>query len=109
MTFAPMLLTKHQAKTYRRRGALPPGANTKGGLMCTGIRILVVALLMASGCGGAGPAGTSCVVKDNGDGSKTLTCGDGTIVTVHDGTNGAPGTNGMNGIAGMNGADGKNG
>ncbi len=41
--------------------------------------------------GANGSAGTSCTVTDNGDGTKTITCTDGTSATV---SNGAPGTNG---------------
>ena len=39
--------------------------------------------------GPAGTDGSSCTVADNGDGSKTISCSDGTAVTVSDGTNGA--------------------
>jgi hypothetical protein len=48
------------------------------------------------GCGDEGPAGdpgdpgTSCTVTDNGDGTKTVTCGDATVI-VSDGTPGASG------------------
>lgn len=40
-----------------------------------------------SGDGGGG----SCTVKDNGNGTKTITCDDGTTVTINDGENGLPG------------------
>jgi|GEM_PF-1145588 len=36
--------------------------------------------------GPAGTSGTSCTVKDNGDGTKTISCADGTSATVSDGT-----------------------
>lgn len=39
----------------------------------------------ACGGGPAGPPGTSCAVVDNGDGTKTISCEDGTSATVRDG------------------------
>ncbi len=60
-------------------------------------------------CNGAngedGANGTSCTVTDNGDGTKTIMCEDGTSVTVSDGTDGA---NGADGQDGTDGEDGKN-
>lgn len=53
------------------------------------IIVLPIALL-ASAC--IGPAGTSCSVTDNGDGTSTITCTDGTSVIVGDGTDGTDGT-----------------
>lgn len=35
-----------------------------------------------------GEDGSSCTVADNGNGTKTISCGSGTSVTIHDGTNG---------------------
>ena len=37
--------------------------------------------------GAKGTPGTSCTVTDNGDGSKVITCTDGTTTTVNDGSN----------------------
>lgn len=39
--------------------------------------------------GSNGANGSSCTVTDNGDGSKTISCSDGTTATVSDGTNAA--------------------
>jgi hypothetical protein len=39
--------------------------------------------------GPAGADGSSCTVADNGDGTKTISCNDGTAVTVSDGASGA--------------------
>ncbi len=41
--------------------------------------------------GGVGLDGTGCTVADNEDGTKTITCGDDTTVTVSDGAAGADG------------------
>lgn len=41
-----------------------------------------------------GSSGTSCTVKDNGDGSKTINCTDGTSATVSDGKAGTAGKDG---------------
>lgn len=46
--------------------------------------MLVVAGLSSAGCGSSGE---SCTVVDNGDGTKTITCGD-DQVTVSDGVDG---------------------
>jgi hypothetical protein len=46
-----------------------------------------------------GMDGTSCSVTDNGDGTKTISCTDGTMVIVSDGADG------MDGIPGMDGTD----
>ncbi len=53
------------------------------------IVVLPIAWLSAA-C--LGPAGTSCSVADNGDGTSTITCTDGTSVIVGDGTDGTDGT-----------------
>jgi OmcA/MtrC family decaheme c-type cytochrome len=49
-------------------------------------------LLALAGCSGedgsAGAAGTSCSVTDNGNGTSTVACTDGTTATVADGVNG---------------------
>lgn len=52
--------------------------------------------------GPAGASGASCTVVDNGDATKTVTCGT-TTVTL---SNGAAGTTGAQGTAGTNGAAG---
>src|ERR1017187_4214462 len=49
--------------------------------------------------GTSGQNGTSCSVVDNGNGTKTIVCQDGTQATVGDGANGTNGTNGANGTA----------
>ena len=43
----------------------------------------------AGSSGTSGASGSSCTVTDNGDGSKTISCSDGTTATVSDGTNAA--------------------
>ncbi len=64
----------------------------------------------ADGADGAdGTTGDSCTVTDNGDGTKTITCEDGTSVTVSDGTDGEKGESGTDGTDGADGADGTNG
>ena len=55
--------------------------------------------------GPPGTNGSSCTVVDNGDGTRTLSCDDGTSVTIANGTNGFDGSDG---IDGTNGADGLN-
>src|SRR6516164_5383271 len=47
--------------------------------------LLAGALAFAPGCGANGTNGTSCTVKDNADGSKTIACTDGSTVTITDG------------------------
>jgi OmcA/MtrC family decaheme c-type cytochrome len=52
--------------------------------------------------GSAGKDGASCSVKDNGDGTNTILCTDGTSITVQngrDGKDGKPGTNGTDGTS----------
>jgi collagen triple helix repeat protein len=64
----------------------------------------------ATGAAGvAGPAGTSCTVQDNGDDTKTLSCEDGTLLTIHDGSSGATGAQGPAGADGQDGATGAQG
>ena len=46
--------------------------------------------------GPEGLPGSSCSVKDNNDGTYTMSCEDGTYVTWHDGT---PGVNGLDGVS----------
>lgn len=50
-----------------------------------------------------------CSVTDNSDGTYTLSCPDGTSVTVQDGVDGANGSDGTNGSDGADGADGADG
>jgi hypothetical protein len=63
------------------------------------IRLALVALwLVLPACTGpVGEKGSSCSTKDNGNGTVTVSCTDGTSVTLANGTNG---TNGSNGDAG---------
>ncbi len=49
--------------------------------------------------GDPGPAGGSCSVSDNGDGTFTITCDDGTSVTVQKGEQGPPGPAGEDGTS----------
>lgn len=58
---------------------------------------LRAALLVLAGCllqACPGPAGQPCSVHDNGDGTATISCPDGTSVVVQSGKNGTNGTNG---------------
>ncbi len=78
---------------------------------------LVAVLLLVATCGGqsAVKSSSDCSITENGDGSQTISCPDGTSVTVPNGqngqagANGANGANGTNGMNGMNGVNGKNG
>ena len=54
----------------------------------TSRRAWVVALSLALLPGCSGSSAKPCTIKDNGDGSKTITC-DATQTTVKDGTSGA--------------------
>ncbi len=58
--------------------------------------VLVAIIIIFSGCQGpAGEEGSSCSSKDNGDGTVTVSCTDGTSVTLaygQDGTNGDAGS-----------------
>ena len=61
-----------------------------------------LAVALAAGCSGSsggqgptGPSGTSCTIVE-GDAGATVTCTDGTSVTIPSGTNGKNGMNGMN-------------
>ncbi len=47
--------------------------------------------------GTPGEAGSSCTVTDDGAGTKTITCEDGTVATVSDGADGSDGANGADG------------
>lgn len=67
---------------------------------------IVGVVLLAACSGPAGKDGTPCSVADNGDGTATITCPDGTSVKV---ANGAPGQNGQNGQNGNDGMNGMNG
>jgi OmcA/MtrC family decaheme c-type cytochrome len=53
---------------------------------CVVLLILFGGLLAA--CGSAGEDGTSCTVTDNGDGTSTISCTDGTSTTVGNGEDG---------------------
>ena len=75
-------------------------------------RSLLVAALasIAFSCTGTnGQDGKPCTVKDNADGSATITCPDGSTTRVTSGTPGKDGANGANGSDGKNGMAGMNG
>lgn len=63
-----------------------------------------------SGTNGAdGKDGSSCTVVDNQDGTYTVSCTDGTSVTLRDGQDGTDGKDGADGQDGEDGQDGANG
>jgi OmcA/MtrC family decaheme c-type cytochrome len=61
--------------------------------------VLGAAVLALTGCSGedgaAGADGTSCTITDNGDGTSTISCEDGTTATISDGADGMDGTDGQ--------------
>ncbi len=63
----------------------------------------------AGTAGAAGKDGTSCTSKDNGNGTKTITCTDGTSISLADGPTGTTGATGATGNNGQDGAAGKDG
>lgn len=70
--------------------------------------LVVAAWVLGIGCAGGkqgepGAAGQPCTVQENTDGSKTISCPDGTTVVVRDGENGQNGTNGADGADGVDG------
>jgi len=75
----------------------------------------VFAAALFTACGDDSSSGSNnteqagCSVSENKDGSYTLSCADGSEVTLHDGKDGTDGTDGQNGKDGKNGADGKAG
>ena len=75
--------------------------------------LFCLALLSVWGCegpaGNDGANGTSCAITDNGDGSKTIRCADGTSAVIHDGNNGFSGATGATGSAGDTGEAGDDG
>ena len=68
-------------------------------------------MLALYACADDGKDGNSCTVTENDDGSSTLSCTDGTDVTIANGTDGTDGTDGTgaNGANGSDGADGTDG
>jgi OmcA/MtrC family decaheme c-type cytochrome len=65
---------------------------------------LSLSTLVAVACTGpAGQSGAPCSVRDNGDGTATISCPDGTSVLVTNGSDGANGTNGADGSPGISG------
>jgi hypothetical protein len=63
--------------------------------------LIIAGALTLAGCKGdagddgtAGAAGTSCTVTQNGNGTATISCADGTTATVANGTNGQNGLDG---------------
>ncbi len=77
------------------------------------LRIVLGVSAIIAGCSGpTGPDGKPCTVKDNGNGTATVTCGDGTTATISNGpagTPGAPGTQGNPGGPGTPGMPGQAG
>lgn len=71
-----------------------------------GMLVAAAAIALAACTGPAGKDGQPCSVKDNTDGTKTLTCPDGTNVTI---VNGTDGTNGQQGPDGQTGPQGPQG
>ena len=67
--------------------------------------IALVGALVAAGCGG----GSRCSVADNGDGTATISCDDGTSFRVRNGSDGTDGTDGGDGTDGTDGMDGMDG
>jgi len=64
---------------------------------------VVTTAYLCNGANGVnGANGTSCTVSDNGDGTKTISCEDGTSVTVSDGAAGTDGNDGQDGKDGKN-------
>jgi hypothetical protein len=61
------------------------------------VRSVVAAIFIMSFMACDGQNGTSCSVSDNGDGTATISCQDGTSYIVHNGEDGFDGTNGQNG------------
>lgn len=62
--------------------------------------IVVAACTGPAGSNGQnGQDGQPCTVRDNGNGTATISCPDGTTVTVTNGTDGTDGTDGMNGAS----------
>ena len=69
--------------------------------------IFAISVLFAAGCAGTqGPPAQPCSVNDNGNGTATIACPDGTTVVVGSGRNGTDGMNGANGTPGTNGTNG---
>ena len=65
--------------------------------LCAGAGLLALVLASCAGEQGppgaegpAGQAGTPCTLEDNDDGTRTLTCADGTSVVLSDGQDAAP-------------------
>lgn len=87
-----------------RDGALDPAEVSTSVPVCNGID----GQDGVDGQNGAdGEDGTSCSVADNGDGTKTISCTDGTSVLVSDGTDGSDGQQGAPGPEGPAGQDGE--
>ena len=81
-------------------------------------KALTLCLIMGCAAGPDGEAGSNCTVVDNGDGTATITCDDGTEATITSGQNGengaagedgATGPKGLTGDSGEDGANGKDG
>lgn len=71
-----------------------------------GMLVAAAAIALAACTGTPGKDGAPCSVKDNTDGTKTLTCPDGTNVTIVNGTDGQNGQQGPDGQTGPQGPQG---
>ncbi|MFT6820548.1 MAG: hypothetical protein ACJATT_004376 [Myxococcota bacterium] len=69
--------------------------------------VLPTLLLTLASCGSEEVS--SCTVAENGDGSATISCDDGSSVTLNNGEDGPAGQNGVDGLPGALGADGETG
>ena len=69
---------------------------------------LTAILLLVAACGSTTKT-VSCTVVDNGDGTSTISCPDGTSAIVHGAQDGKNGVDGVSGLNGTNGTDGVNG
>jgi uncharacterized protein (TIGR02145 family) len=89
------------------------GSSCLGTSVASGIEITCGGVLVGTLLHGRdGVDGSSCSALDNGDGTYTVSCTDGTSVTLRDGVDGVNGTDGVdgaNGSDGVNGADGIDG
>ncbi len=68
------------------------------------LAVIVLSGVQFIGCKGAD--GSGCSVSDNGDGTGTITCTDGSSYTVENGTSGSDGATGATGADGSDGSDG---
>jgi hypothetical protein len=71
------------------------------------LSIAFTSFLILIGC--EGEPGSSCTVAENDDGTATISCDDGSSVTVTSGEDGTVGQDGVDGLAGAAGDDGDDG